>query len=78
MTMTTDKGRKQGGKSEIEIILINAFFFILEITVKKTKSLKIRKCTSLPFFLKAVYMGEDYSSHRVLGTLFIYLWHSDF
>lgn len=44
---------------EIQVVLISAFFFVLEITVKRTKSLIVRKCTSLPFSLKAVYMGED-------------------
>ena len=30
---------------------------------RRLKSLKLRKCTSLPFFLKLVYVGEDNSSH---------------
>lgn len=60
------------------MILISAFFFVLENTVKKTKSLNVRKCTSLPFSLKAVYMGEDCVFRGILGTLSIYLWHSDF
>lgn len=50
------------------MILISAFFFVLENTAKKTKSLNVRKCTSFPFSLKAVYMGEDCDFRGMLGT----------